>query len=72
MATVIFVELSLGIVEYMEAGGEGLQAADKQGSKVSATELLPMVGTIVFQLRVHVFGILNGNGCSNLEPYFVL
>jgi len=36
------------------SGGEGLQAANKQGSKVSATEPLPVAGTIVFQLRLHV------------------
>lgn len=54
MATVKFVELSFRIIEYMAAGGEGLQAANKQGSKVSATEPLPVVGTIVFQLRLQV------------------
>jgi len=53
MATVKFVELSFRIVEYMASGGEGLQAADKQGSKVSATEPLPVVGTIIFHLRLH-------------------
>jgi hypothetical protein len=54
MGTVKFVELGFRIVEHMAAGGEGLQAANKQGSKVSAIEPLPVVGTIVFQLRMHI------------------
>jgi len=54
MATVEFVELSFRIVECIASDGEGLQAANKQGSKVYASEPLPVVGTIVFQLRLHV------------------
>lgn len=52
LATVKFVELSFRIAEYMAAGSEGLQAPNKQGSKVSATEPLAVVGSIVFQSRL--------------------
>lgn len=43
----------------MAAGSEGLQAANKQGSKVSATEPLAMVGSIVFQSRVRIVETFN-------------
>jgi hypothetical protein len=52
-------ELSVRIAEYMAAGSEGLQAANKQGSKVSATEPLAMVGSIVFQSRVRIVETFN-------------
>jgi len=54
LATVKFVELSFRIAEYMAAGIEGLQTVHKQGSKVSTTEPLAVVGSIVFQSRVQL------------------
>ena len=59
LATVKFVELSFRIAEYMAAGSEGLQAANKQGSKVSSTEPFAVVGSIVFQSRAH--------SCRNIQ-----
>jgi hypothetical protein len=54
MVTVKVLELSFRIADYMTADSVGLQATNKQGSKVSSTEPLAVVGTIVFQLRVHI------------------